>query len=142
MTPSQVHGAVMLVVLIVGPLVLTLSLLRLIIGRQFARFARRYPPRVALAGAVRREFQSISINTTNLGGCVHLEVDEQCLHIRPAAMARWIGAGALSLPWDAMRPTGVRRLGWSAALVEGVGVVRGPRWALDLARTEDGSNGG
>lgn len=81
--------------------------------------------------AVRKRFQSFGFNLVNLGGCVHVAVDERWLHLRPARVARWFGMRDMSIPWEAIELERVR--GKSAvAQVRGTSV-RGPAWCLSLA---------
>jgi hypothetical protein len=95
---------------------------------------RDWPARPALPGAVMRSFQSIWFGTfAQFTGCVHIAVDEQCLHVTPMAPMRWVGARTISIPLDAI--TDVRQ-----SFVPGVMRARlgrrhisGPAWCLRLA---------
>jgi hypothetical protein len=74
------------------------------------------------------------VDMYNFGGCVHLTVDEACLHIEPAWLIRRVGGKSMSVPWEAIvleKPLaegakrGVARIGASR--------VQLPAWALKLA---------
>lgn len=111
--------------------------LRTLVGGAFDGIAKKYPAQPVLAGAVRREFQSISIGLSNMGGCVHMSVDERCWHIEPARFVRWLGGrSTISIPWEAIR---VKKATPRAVTVhvERIGEVRGPVWALGLAGGAD-----
>jgi hypothetical protein len=40
----------------------------------------------------------------NLGGGVHIEKDDQSLHMRPVRVLRWLGATPMSIPLSAIEP--------------------------------------
>lgn len=106
-----------------------------LIGGQFRDLARRYPARTPREGSVRRDFQSIRLGMINLGGCVHLEVDEDALHVHPTAFLRWLRAPGFSVPWDQVRSLKDRGAQILVRLGSGPGAVEmsGPRWCLELA---------
>jgi hypothetical protein len=81
--------------------------------------------------AIRRNFQSISINIFNFGWCVHIAVDEHHLHLFPTALVRLGGAKPMSIPWSEIR---VKRPGRRMMRVMiGHDCLYGPSWALSLA---------
>lgn len=91
----------------------------------------RYPAREPAVDGVTRSFESIRLGIVNMGGSVHLTVDEWGLHIRPARMLRWFGVRGASVPWEAMRVR--RRSGRTTSVkIDGVGELRGPSWALEM----------
>jgi hypothetical protein len=93
---------------------------------------RRFPPRAPAPDAVRREFQSFSFGMLNLGSSVHVAVDGECLHLFPAWLARRLGCGPMSVPWEAIRPLGPGAFRTSKAMI-GATRVTGPAWCLELA---------
>lgn len=116
---------------LIGPFVLIE-----ILGIMFGTFhllwrpmLKPYPWVEPTEDAVRRNFQSISIDMVNLGLSVHIIADENHLHLVPASFIRVFGASPASIPWSALRPHG--RHGRAVKL--GSHVIRGPRWCMELA---------
>ncbi|MDX2132004.1 MAG: hypothetical protein SFY69_08130 [Planctomycetota bacterium] len=98
-----------------------------------------YPPRDVVEPSVSRNFQSFSFDLFNMGFCVHVVVDEHCLHLRPSALLRLIGCGPMSIPWDAIDFKGGRgRWLWRRAKIGKVAVM-GPLWCMRLAERPAGS---
>ena len=58
----------------------------------------RHPAREPRADAVSRNFQSFRFGLVNMGGMVHVSVDEGHLHLNPAAFIRRMGARPVSVP--------------------------------------------
>ncbi len=97
--------------------------------------ARSYPAQPADDQAVTRSFQSFRMGLINLGFCIHVTVDERHLHLRPAAVLRWFGARAASIPWGSVEIVKRSRLGPSiTAKVDGR-TLAGPAWCLELAES-------
>lgn len=97
--------------------------------------AGAFPARPLLAGAVRREFQSISVNLFNFGGSFHIAADAACLHLEPVWVLRHFRAPAMSIPWSAIVFTGpppARKRFVKARI--GSAHVRFPAWALAAAQ--------
>lgn len=97
--------------------------------------AAKHPPVAPAPGAVRRQFQSFSFGMLNLGGCIHVAVDEHHLHLDPAWFARvLVRMRPMSIPWDAIRlvkaAKGLRRS--THVRISSVDV-RGPSWCLEMA---------
>ncbi len=95
MTTSQVIALVAAIVLIDG---IVLFGIRAWMKGLFEELARAYPPRPIRAGAQRKRYQSIGVNSTNFGGCIEIATDDEHVHIRPMGLARLFGALDLSLP--------------------------------------------
>ena len=95
MSTSQVIVFVAAIVLIDGILVFAI---RAWMKGLFEELARAYPPRPIRAGARRKRYQSIGVNSTNFGGCIELATDDEHVHVRPMGLARLFGARDLSLP--------------------------------------------
>jgi len=107
------------------------------IRHKFKTLAAKYPAQPQRAGSVTRRFQSISLDAFNFGGCIHITVDDACMHLTPARLARWFGAAALSIPWDAITLTKRGRRKHTAKL--GAVKLIAPAWCLDLAYPPDDS---
>ena len=112
--------------------------------------ARSYPAQPADDDAVTRSFQSFRLGLINLGFCIHVTVDERHLHLRPAAVLRWFGARAASIPWGSIRivkrsrprPGGPLRMAPSiTARIDGR-TLAGPAWCLELAESAPEPQGG
>lgn len=84
-------------------------------------------------GSVRKDFQSLRIGMFNYGGCVHIAVDEDYLHLYPARVVRVSGGRALSIPWDRVQADASRpeRRMWPAR-INGQKVLA-PGWAMKIA---------
>jgi hypothetical protein len=65
-------------------------------------WAREYPPHPPAPDAVRRRFQSFRVGMMNLGGAIHVAVDEDHLHLTPVRVLRWIGMSPISVPWGSI----------------------------------------
>ena len=93
----------------------------------------QYPAGDPAPDAVRRNFQSFRFGIMNLGFSVHVAVDEDHLHLMPARILRWCGAGPISIPWSAIQP-GKPVMGgkWMTASIDEKAVA-GPAWCLALA---------
>src|ERR1043165_9130544 len=134
----QTPQVLILVACIVG---MDLFVVPLIIGA-FVRAAwtpmvERYPAVEPAPDAVRRGFQSFNSGSLNFGGCIHVAVDHAYQHLRPAWLARRLGAGAASIPWDriAIARSGARK---SRARIDGTSIeLTGPRWCMELASGPD-----
>jgi len=104
------------------------------------RIQRAHPGVEPAPDAVRRDFQSFKMGLVNLGLSVHVAVDESHLHLFPAAIIRWAGAGPISAEWSAVEDIGASWLkGWHRVRIEGV-LVNGPAWCLRLAGEQGGSS--
>lgn len=101
--------------------------------------AERFPPREIAPGAVRRNFQSFGATILNLGWCIHVAADEECMHLRPALFARMIGVRPASIPWTEITPLATQKPWWAGgsgrlgrAIIAGH-TIEMPRWCIDLA---------
>lgn len=106
-------------------------LLRATIGSSFGKLAKAFPLQEPSPSAVRRNFQSFRFGLVNAGFSVHVVVDEDHLHLLPAAILRWCGARGTSVPWAEVEVRG-KAGSFRRAKVGGVDMY-GPRWCLDLA---------
>lgn len=108
-----------------------LIVLRALMAGSFGRLSARYPRREPAPDAVRKNFQSFKFGLVNAGLSVHVAVDEHYLHLYPAAILRWAGVRAASVPWSAIQLKG--KWGpYRRAKIDGIDI-SGPRWCLDLA---------
>jgi len=103
----------------------------------FAEIVAAFPQASPLPGAVRRRFQSISIDMMNFGWCFVVSVDERAIHFAPHLVGRLFGARAFSVPWEAVNLAGKRRGRWLQRARIGKWHITGPAWALKLAEGED-----
>jgi len=110
--------------------------LKATIGRTFLTLAEKYPHVEPGPDAVERKFQSFKFGVINAGLSVHVAVDSNYLHLRPARVLRWVGAREVSVPWDAI-DLGAKR-GRSRRAAIGSMKMIGPAWALDLAEPDAG----
>lgn len=101
--------------------------------------ADRFPHRNPAPDAVRRDFQSLSVGLFNLGWMIHITVDDECLHLEPCAICRWIGLKSMSVPWDEVRPVRRSVTGWWATVRIGNTTMRGPAWCFSLAGAPEAS---
>lgn len=99
----------------------------------FVELAAAFPAATPSAGAVTRRYQGISIDSLNFGWCFVVSVDDRAVHCAPMRLARWFGARAFSVPWDAVNLAGKRRGRWLQRARIGKWHLTGPAWALKLA---------
>lgn len=100
----------------------------------FNKIAEQHPRAEPLPGAARRNFQTLSIDWCNLGGCVHMTADERHWHLEPSWLVRVFGARAASVPWDRLHDVRVRSLRSSMGTARlGRLSLRAPAWCLRLA---------
>lgn len=104
----------------------------------FARpLVRAFPSHAAKPDAVTRKFQSFAFDHFSLGCCVHAAVDDEFLHLHPAAIARLCGMTPISIPWSAitLRPSRAKSRYLKADLRAETKSwsLHGPRWCLELA---------
>jgi len=92
-----------------------------------------FPAREPEPGAVERRFQSFKVGGLNLGCAVHAAADERFLHLTPLGALRVMGAGPVSIPWEAMEYEKRSKNGkWTWVRI-GRRRVMGPSWCLGLA---------
>jgi hypothetical protein len=100
----------------------------------FSRLAKRFPAVAPGEGAIRKEFQSVRVNSANFSRCVHITIDDERIHFEPARMLRWYGGVTVSVPWseiEAMPQTlGARR--WMKCKIAGISATI-PTWCVDEA---------
>ncbi len=98
MTTSQISVLVAAIVLIDG---LVIFGIRAWVASMFDELTRVFPPRPVRADSQRKRFQSIRVNSSNLGGCVEIATDREHIHVLPMGFARLLGAREISLPREA-----------------------------------------
>lgn len=94
---------------------------------------RRFPFDQPAPDALTRRFQSFKLGILNLGWSIHVTVDAEHLHLRPAWFCRRLGMTPVSIPWDDI--TFLRRLGrspYATARIAGL-TMTGPMWCFSLA---------
>lgn len=126
------HHAILLIVgfIVVFDALLVFVILPMWIGGLWRPLASRFPPVPPSPGAVRRNFQTFSVDLINLGFCIHVAADETHLHMFPAFVARFFRITPVSIPWDEMRPGSMGRM------KVGANSIYMPRWCRDLAARE------
>ena len=102
----------------------------------FEEIARDFPPREPLPGAVKRRWQSISVDMFNFGWSVNIAADEWGLHFEPIGLGRVFAARAFSVPFDAIKLKDGRRGRWLRKARMGKWDLTAPAWALGLAEGE------
>lgn len=118
-------------VVVAGELLVVFFMLRAGVGKPFAALSERYPEIEPAPDAIERRFQSFRFGLVNAGMSVHVAVDAAYLHLRPVRLLRWMGARAVSVPWEAVKTTPGRG-SWRKARIGSFRFL-GPAWALDLA---------
>jgi len=94
---------------------------------------KAHPPRSPVTPNERREFQSFAFDLYNVSWSVHVTIDEHCLHLHPAAILRWAGAGPMSIPWDAIELKDPPDRRWGIKAKIGGVTVKGPSWCMRVA---------
>ncbi len=123
-------AVILLIVCIMVPvdLAIVYALLRGPVDDIFNALHKRHPPQEIGTGAMRHNFQSVKKDIVNMGWSVHFAVDDAFVHIMPAAVLRWCGAKASSVPVQLVREKRA-----SARLPEiavGEVTLRAPAWVL------------
>jgi hypothetical protein len=125
------------------------TILSYVFRKLWTAFAKDFPPRDVTEPSATKTFQTFRINTMNLGNCVHVTLDDHCLHLNPAKMLRWMGLGRVSIPWETIQRSETkaknRMRGTSPTYREvkiGDSKVTGPAWCFQLVFGEetDGSD--
>lgn len=114
--------------------ILLVLVFRAVCSSTFGALARQHPAVPVSPDAVRRDFQSISLGMGNFGTCVHLAVDDSGLHLMPAMILRWCGAGDATVPWthiDILPHKRSRR--WIPCRICGRRA-RIPAWCIEVVR--------
>ena len=127
------HNVIVIGLFVATDLVVIPLIIRTIVNGSWGELQNAFPARPVAGGAVLREFQSLRIGTANFGGCVHIAVDEACLHLLPAMFIRWFGAGPVSIPWESLSEVRRTSRGRFAEAVAGRKRLTAPAWALELA---------
>lgn len=123
-------AVILLIVCIMVPvdLAVVYALLRGPADEVFNALHKRYPPQDVSAGAVRRSFQSVKKDIVNMGWSVHFAVDDAFVHVMPAAVLRWCGAKASSVPVQLVREK--RASARFPEIAFGEFTLRAPAWVL------------
>jgi hypothetical protein len=112
-------------------LIIVSAVLGAFVSSSFGKLTKLHPPREVEAGAVRRNFQSMSFGAANFGFCVHIAVDSFGVHFFPSAFLRWVGGKPSSVPWSHVEITdknpGKRYVKCTLAGIKGVM----PGWCFD-----------
>lgn len=123
--------ALVVIGLVLFDMMVVCAVLSAFISGSFGKLTKKHPPREPGKDAVRREFQSLAFGAANFGFCVHIAVDGFGIHFFPAALLRWLGGQASSVPWTQIEITdknpGRRHIKCTIAGVKGVI----PGWCFD-----------
>jgi hypothetical protein len=109
------------------------AVLSVVIKNGWGDLAAKFPGVEPRPDAVRKEFQSIGIDLSSFGGCVHVAADRDYLHLLPAKFLRWFGAKAMSIPWGEIQVEPAKKRKSSMKVKVGSTKIVGPTWALSLA---------
>jgi hypothetical protein len=69
-----------------------------VLGQSLRDLSNAFPTQTELPGTPRKEFQSMSIGLMNLGGCIHVSLDGNHLHLHPTRFARMMKMTTASIP--------------------------------------------
>jgi len=123
--------------IIVFDLAFTYFLIWAIMRNAWKPLMVKYPAQEHGEDAVTRNFQSFKFGLISMVCCIHVTVDENCLHLNPARLVRYFGAGPISIPWDSLqdfkRKPGSR---WAEIRMDRTRVM-GPAWCLELAEPSE-----
>lgn len=125
------QGAIAVALVVAVDLVVVPLIIRAVVQGSWGDLEKKFPARPPAADAVRRQFQSVRIGMSNFGGCAHIAVDRDCLHLLPARFIRWFGAGPISVPWDRLEDPSPARSGVVTARL-GATKLTAPAWAVEL----------
>ncbi len=127
------NSTILIIAIFLAVDAVVLMAIRAWVKTTFDEIARAFPVREPLPGAVRRRYQSISVDMLNLGWSVNVAADEWGLHFVPIGLGRVFAARAFSVPFDAVQLEGKRRGRWLQRARIGKWHLTGPAWALRLA---------
>ena len=103
----------------------------------FNKISDSHPRVEPLPNSARKNFQTLSIDWCNLGGCVHMTADERHWHLEPSWLVRIFGARPASIPWDQLHDVRLRSLrSFMGTARLGRLSLRAPAWCLRLAMTD------
>ncbi len=115
--------------------------------RHWNLLAKDFPSIDVVEPSVTKDFQTFRINSMNLGGCVHVTLDDVHLHLNPASMLRWMGMTRVSIPWERIErieriepndANSIFRLSPKLRRVRiGSNNVTGPAWCFELGFNEE-----
>jgi hypothetical protein len=131
---------VFIILFMLADLALAFLIIRFAVRRCWGPLPERYPESDPAPDAVTRNFQTFRVGLVNLGWCVHVSVDDEFLHLRPASFIRKLGGKGMSIPWDRVfvkKSAGSR----ATAIVDSL-AIDGPSWCLELADPPDSSDAG
>lgn len=98
-------GGVMMIVVVVLLIdfVVVWAVLSMVRDGFFEPLHRQFPPQAMLEGAVEKRFQSMSSGMVNMGGCMHIAVDDAHVHVAPAWAVRRLGGKSFAVPLAEVR---------------------------------------
>lgn len=134
MGPGGVITIVAVVLLI--DCVVVWAVLSMVRDSFFEPLHRIFPPRAMLEAAVEKRFQSMSSGMVNMGGCMHIAVDAEHVHVAPAWAVRRLGGKAFAVPLAEVSVTDQAKLAkakwgwWPVAGRFGTVEVSAPAWVF------------
>ncbi len=120
--------------IVVGDLILVPMIIQSLTRSAWRPLMEQYPPVEPGDEAVTRTFQSFRFGIVNMGLSVHVTVDDNALHLRPAKIIRWAGAREVSIPWGEIELVKVGKR-QSTVTIAGA-TINGPTWCLSIAGGE------
>ncbi len=94
---------------------------------------RSFPVRQPSEPSYGRKFQTFCIGQVNFGGCIHVILDDDYLHLTPVWFLGRLGMKPISIPWDAVQPLPASILSGKMARVQiGKQKITGPKWCFEL----------
>lgn len=100
-----------------------------VVASHWNDLADRFPGCEVREPSVRKAFQSVKLGILNLGGSVHIAVDERAMHLEPTWFLRKLRARRASVPWEAMELRSVGRGRFARVRIGKEDMVL-PRWAV------------
>ncbi len=79
------------------------AILSIVFRRIWQPWVEKYPPQAVTEPSHTRKFQSFAVGQMNLGGCVHVTLDDRFLHLQPARPLHGLGLKPISIPWEAIQ---------------------------------------
>lgn len=131
--------AILLTGYVIVQLILVWTMIGFIFRKLWSGIAKDFPPREVIEPSIYRPFQSFEINAMSLGSSVHVSLDDECLHLRPAKLVRWMGLTPISIPWeqieiDQAAVPKIKRRFFPNMIKARIGKhkIVGPRWCFEM----------
>lgn len=121
--PSVIVMALLIVAAVVG----------LIVRRVWKPLEAFFPAQQPMEPSIGRRYQSFKIGNVNLGFSIHVRIDDNYLHLRPAWTVNWFGLKPVSIPWDSIHavPNSVLKQHKTKVKIRKQ-TITGPKWCFGL----------